>query len=153
MRPDIVFAVGVVSQFMEAPTSTHLKFARRIIRYLKGTIDLGLFYSSSNDFNFVGFCDSDYAEDVDDSKSTSDFVFFLGDCVVCWISKKQTMVILSTYEAEYMAATSCTCHVIWLRRLLKELNLPQTLATMIYVANKSAQTLSKNLDIMIEVST
>ena len=74
-RPDILFAVGVVSCFMEAPTSTHLKVAKRIIRYLKGIIDLGLFYSSSDNFNLMGYCVSDYAVDVDDRKSTSGFVF------------------------------------------------------------------------------
>ena len=83
-RRDILFAVGVVSRFMEAPTSTHLKVAKRILSYLKSTIDLGLFYSSSDDFNLVGYCDSDYAGDVDDRKSTSGFVFFLGDCVISW---------------------------------------------------------------------
>nr|XP_009757763.1 PREDICTED: uncharacterized protein LOC104210538 [Nicotiana sylvestris] len=89
-RPDILFAVGVVSRFMEDPTSTHLKVTRRILRYLKSTIDFGLFYSSSNDFNLVG------------------------------------------------------CHAIWLRRLLKELNLPQMEATEICIDNKSTQALAKN---------
>ena len=74
-RPNIVFAVGVVSRFMEAPTSTHLKVAKRILSYLKSTIDLGLFYSSSDNFNLMGYCVSDYAVDVDDRKSTSGFVF------------------------------------------------------------------------------
>ncbi|XP_019229254.1 PREDICTED: uncharacterized protein LOC109210308 [Nicotiana attenuata] len=88
ISPDILFAVRVVSRFMEAPTSTHLKVTRRIHRYLKGMIDFGLFHSSSNDFNLMEFCDSDYAGDIDDRKSTIDFVFFLGDCVISWSSKK-----------------------------------------------------------------
>ncbi|XP_070002819.1 secreted RxLR effector protein 161-like [Nicotiana sylvestris] len=137
-RPDILFAVGVVSRFMEAPTSTYLKVTRRILRYLKDTIDFGLFYSSSNDFNLMGFCDSDYAGDIDDRKSTTGFVFFLGDSVISWSSKKQSIVTLSTCEVEYIAATSCTCHAIWLRRLLKELNLPQIEAAEICIDNKSA---------------
>ncbi|WMV24270.1 hypothetical protein MTR67_017655 [Solanum verrucosum] len=127
---------------MEAPTSTHLKVTRRILRYLKGTIDLGLFYSSSDYFSPMGYCDSDYAGDVDDRKSTSDFMCFLGDCVIYWSSKKQSIVTLSTCEFEYVAMTSCTCHAIWLRILLKELNLSQIEATMICVDNKSA--LAKN---------
>ncbi|XP_070035154.1 uncharacterized mitochondrial protein AtMg00810-like [Nicotiana tomentosiformis] len=86
--PDILFAVEVVSCFMEAPTSTHLKVTRRILRYLKGTIDFGLFYSSSNDFNLMGFYDSEYAGDIDDRESTTGFVFFLGDFVISWSSKK-----------------------------------------------------------------
>lgn len=143
-EPDILFAVGVVSRFMEAPTSNHLKVARRILRYLKGTIDLGLFYSSYDDFNLVGYCDSDYAGNVNDRESTSGFMFFLGGSVISWSSKKQSIVTLSTCEAEYVASTSCTCHAIWLRRLLKELNLPQIEATMICVDNKFAQALAKN---------
>ena len=80
-RPDILYAVGVVCRFTEAPTSPHLKAAKRILRYLKGTIDFGLFYSPSNNYKLVGFCDSDFAGDVDDRKSTTVFVFFMGDCV------------------------------------------------------------------------
>ena len=80
---------------MEAPTSTHLKVAKRILSYLKSTIDLGLFYSSSDDFNLVGYCDSDYVGDVDDRKNTSGFVFFLGDCVIYLSSKKQIKLLLS----------------------------------------------------------
>ncbi|XP_019246551.1 PREDICTED: uncharacterized protein LOC109226211 [Nicotiana attenuata] len=107
-RPDILFAFGVVSHFVEAPTSTRLKVTRRILCYLKGTIDFGLFYSSSSDFNLVGFCDSDYAGDIDDRKSKTGFVFFLGDSVISWSSKKRPILTLSTCEAEYVAATSCT---------------------------------------------
>jgi len=143
-RPDILYAVGVVSRFMETPTSTHMKVAKRILRYLKGTLDYGLFYSFSNDFKLHGFCDSDYAGDIDDRKSTSGFIFFMGGCAFSWSSKKQPIVTLSTCESEYVAATSCTCHAIWLRRLLKELHLPQVEATEIYVDNKSAQALAKN---------
>ncbi|XP_070043134.1 secreted RxLR effector protein 161-like [Nicotiana tomentosiformis] len=130
---------------MEDPTSTHLKVARRILRYLKGTIDFGLFYSSSSDFHLMGYCDSDYTGDIDDRKSTTGFVFFLGDSVIYWTSKKQSIVTFSTYKTEYIAATSCTCHAIWLRRLLKELNLPQIEATEICIDNKSARALAKNL--------
>ncbi|XP_070031843.1 secreted RxLR effector protein 161-like [Nicotiana tomentosiformis] len=144
IRPDILFVVGVVSRFMEAPTSTHLKVTRRILRYLKGTIDFGLFYSCSSDFNLMGFCDSDYAGAIDDRKSTTGFVFFLGDSVIYWSSKIQSIITLSTCEAEYVAATSCTCHAIWQIRLLKELHLPQIEATKICINNKSAQALVKN---------
>ncbi|XP_070056529.1 uncharacterized mitochondrial protein AtMg00810-like [Nicotiana tomentosiformis] len=87
-RPYILFAVGVVRHFMEAPTSTHLKVTRRILHYLKGTIDFELFYSSSSDFNLMEFCDSDYAGDIDDRKSTTGFVFFFGDSVISWTLKK-----------------------------------------------------------------
>ena len=137
-RPDILFVVGVISQFMEAPTSTHMKAAKRILRYLKGTIDYGLLYSSSINFKLVGFNDSDFTRDIDDRKSTTGFVFFMGDCAVTWSSKKQSIVTLSTYKAEYVAAISCVCHAIWLRRLLEELYLKQGEATKIFIDNKYA---------------
>lgn len=91
-----------------------------------------------------GYCDSDYAGDIDDRKSTSGFVFFLGDTAISWSSKKQSIVTISTCEAEYVIATSSTCHAIWLRILLKELNLPEIEATIVCVDNKSAQALAKN---------
>ncbi|KAJ7964061.1 Retrovirus-related Pol polyprotein from transposon TNT 1-94 [Quillaja saponaria] len=87
-RPDILYVVGVVSLYMESPTSTHMKTAKRILRYLRGTLDYGLFYSSSHIIDLVGYCDSDFAEDLDDRKSTTVFVFFMGNNVISWVSKK-----------------------------------------------------------------
>ncbi|KAL5812625.1 hypothetical protein ACOSQ3_027575 [Xanthoceras sorbifolium] len=143
-RPDILYAVGLVSRYMENPTTTHFKAAKRILRYIKGTIDFGLFYSISNDYKLVGYSDSDWGGDIDDRKSTSGFVFFMGNTAFTWMSKKQPIVTLSTCEAEYVAATSSVCHVIWLRNLLKELGLPQEEPTEICVDNKSAIALAKN---------
>ncbi|BBH05473.1 Disease resistance protein CC-NBS-LRR class family [Prunus dulcis] len=124
---------------MEEPTITHMKSARRILRYIKGTPNFGLFYPASNELKLVGYSDCDWAGDKDDRKSTTGFVFYLGDAAFTWSSKN-----LSTCEAEYVAATSCVCHAIWLRNLLRELNLPQKKATEIYVDNKSALALAKN---------
>ncbi|RDY01787.1 hypothetical protein CR513_14844, partial [Mucuna pruriens] len=98
-RPNIMYAVGVVCRFVEAPTSTHMKTTNIILCYLKGTHDFGLFYSSSNEKKYYYFC------------------------VFTWNSKKQAIVTLSTCEAEYVAATSCMCQDIWIRRLLKEFNM------------------------------
>ncbi|CAJ2633694.1 unnamed protein product [Trifolium pratense] len=143
-RPDILYAVGVVSRYMEHPRTTHLKAAKRILRYIKGTTNLGLYYSVSDDYKLVGYSDSDWGGDVDDRKSTSGFVFYIGNTAFTWMSKKQPIVTLSTCEAEYVAATSCVCHAIWLRNLLKELSLPQKEPTKIFVDNKSAIALAKN---------
>ncbi|KAK6160335.1 hypothetical protein DH2020_003716 [Rehmannia glutinosa] len=143
-RPDILYAVGLVSRYMENPTTTHFKAAKRILRYLKGTINFGLLYSVSNDYKLVGYSDSDWAGDTDDRKSTTGFTFFMGDTAFTWGSKKQPIVTLSTCEAEYVAATSCVSHAIWLRNLLKELSISQEDPTEIYVDNKSAIALAKN---------
>ena len=129
---------------MEAPTTTHFKAAKRILRYLKGTTDFGLYYSVSNDYKLIGYSDSDWVGDSDDRKSTTGFVFFLGDTAFTWMSKKQPIVTLSTCEAEYVAATTCVSHAIWLQILLKELNMSQVEPTEIRVDNKSAIVLAKN---------
>ncbi|KAH9681187.1 hypothetical protein KPL71_026873 [Citrus sinensis] len=143
-RPDIIYVVGLVSRYIENPKTTHFKAAKRILRYVKGTTNFGLLYSFSNDYKLVGYSDSDWGGDVDDRKSTTGFVFFIGDTAFTWMSKKQPIVTLSTCEAEYVAATSSVCHAIWLRNLLKDLGLPQEEPTKICVDNKSAIALSKN---------
>ncbi|KAL0545154.1 hypothetical protein IC582_020300 [Cucumis melo] len=143
-RPDILFSVGLVSRFMESPTTTHLKVAKRILRYLRGTLDYGLFYSSSKEFKLEGYCDSDWAGDTNDRKSTSGYVFFFGNTAFTWSSKKQPIVTLSTCEAEYVAATSCVCHAVWLRNLLKTVEILQEDPTVIHIDNKSTIALAKN---------
>ena len=101
------------------------KIMKRDLRYIKGTVDFDLFYGYSNSFELVGYSDSDWAGDMDDRKSTTGFVFYIGDTTFTWSSKKQSIVALSTCEAKYIATTSCVCHFIWLRRWLKELWMPQ----------------------------
>ena len=143
-RLDILFGVGPVSCYMEAPMMTHLNTTKRILRYLKDTLDYGLLYSPSKDFKFVGYSDSDWVRDMDDRKSNTGFVFYMGDTTFKWMSKKQPIVTLSTCESKYVAATSDVCHAIWLRSLLKELQMFQEEATKIFVDNKSALALAKN---------
>ncbi|XP_038895793.1 secreted RxLR effector protein 161-like [Benincasa hispida] len=120
-RSDILYSVGIISQFIEEPTATHCKMTKRILHYVKVTIGYGLSYISSSNFDIVGYCDSDWNSDLDDRKSTTGFVFFIDETAFTWMSKKQPIVTLSTWEAEYVAATSCVCHAIWLRNLVKEL--------------------------------
>jgi hypothetical protein len=106
------YEVGLVSRYMELSTITHFKAAKIILRYVKGTINFGLFYPSSNEFKLVGYSNSDWGGDVDNRKSTTGFVFYLGSSAFTWSSKKQPIVTLSTCEAEYVAATSSVCHAI-----------------------------------------
>ncbi|XP_050888292.1 uncharacterized mitochondrial protein AtMg00810-like [Lathyrus oleraceus] len=88
-RPNVLYVVGVVSRYMEAPTTTHFKATKRILRYIKGTINFGLHYYSSNNYEIIGYSDSDWSGDLDDRKSTIGFVFFMGDTAFTWMSKKQ----------------------------------------------------------------
>ncbi|XP_021985628.1 secreted RxLR effector protein 161-like [Helianthus annuus] len=98
-RPDIMFAVNKISQFMEHPKQSHWEAGKRILRYIKGTLNQGLVYSKGGKGTLTGFSDSDYAGNIDDSKSTSGYVFQLGIGIVAWQSKKQKVVALSSTEA------------------------------------------------------
>ncbi|XP_047260294.1 secreted RxLR effector protein 161-like, partial [Capsicum annuum] len=94
--------------------------------------------------DLIGFTDSDYAGDQDGRKSTSGYVFILGTGAVSWSSKKQTVVTLSSTEAEFVASIACACQAIWLWRILKELQFKMESATMIFCDNNSSIKLSKN---------
>ena len=143
-RPDLLLSVGIVSRYMEEPSYSHWKVLKRILRYIRGTISLGLYYTKLNNYELVGYSDSDWCEDVDDRKSTSRYVFFMGHTTFTWLSKKQPIVTLSTCEAEYVAASWCVCHAVWLRNLLSKLEMKQEEGTVIRVDNKSAIELVKN---------
>ncbi|KAG6496256.1 hypothetical protein ZIOFF_044115 [Zingiber officinale] len=143
-RPDILYRVGLVSRFIEEPKETHWKAAKRILRYVRGAMNHGLFYSHSNNSQLIGYSDSDCGGDCDDQRSTSGFAFFVRDTAFSWMSKKQPIVTLSTCETEYIAASSCVSHAIWLRSLLKEIKFEQSEATQICIDNKSTIALGKN---------
>lgn len=143
-RPDLMYSVCLISRYMEKPTEMHLQAVKRIFRYLKGTVELGIRYRRCGEGSLVAFADSDYAGDVDDRKSTSGYVFMLGTGAVSWSSKKQPVVTLSTTEAEFIAAASCACQGVWLRRILEKLGHVQGMATTIYCDNSSAIKLSRN---------
>ncbi|XP_050915010.1 uncharacterized mitochondrial protein AtMg00810-like [Lathyrus oleraceus] len=121
--PDILYVAGVVSRYMKAPTIIHFKVAKRILWYIKGTINFGLHYSSSNNYEIIGYSDNDLSGDLND-RNIIGFVFFIGDVAFTWMLKKKLIVTLSTCEAEYDAATSSVFLAIWLRNLLKELKMP-----------------------------
>ncbi|KAF2324310.1 hypothetical protein GH714_012249 [Hevea brasiliensis] len=114
--------VSLISRFMACPTQLHFAAVKRILRYLKGTVNYGVFYKRGGASNLVGFTDSDYAGDMYDSKSTSGYVFQMSGGAVAWSSRKQPIVTLSTTEAEFVAAAACACQAIWMRRILKEID-------------------------------
>jgi hypothetical protein len=145
-RPDLTFSVCLAARYMERPTEMHLASVKRILRYLKGTLSFGMMYRSNVGQNLImqGWTDSDYAGDYDDRKSTSGYVFTMGSSAVCWSSKKQPIVTLSTTEAEFVAAASSACQCIWLRNVLAHLHLNQKTATIINCDNSSSIKLSKN---------
>ncbi|XP_048226569.1 uncharacterized mitochondrial protein AtMg00810-like [Ricinus communis] len=143
-RPEIMHSVSQISRYMESPTKMHLAAAKRILRYLQGTRDFGLFFKKGIKSDLVGYTDSDYAGDVDDRKSTYGCIFMMGSAAVSWSSKKQPIVTLSMTETELIAATSCACQALWLKKILEELQFNQEGAVVIYCDNNSTIKLSKN---------
>ena len=122
----------------------HYAIAKRILCYLQGTKKLGILYKKENDNNLVGFTDSDWTGSLDERKSTSGYIFFLGSNVIAWSSKKQKTVALSSVEAEYIVATDAACEAIWLRRLLSDLQQKIEEPTVICCDNMSAIAMTKN---------
>ena len=111
-RPDITYAVNNVAKFSSHPTIQHWTGVKRIMRYLKGTTNLGLLYIKQESSKCVGYFDSDWGGDLDNRKSTSGYFFQIGGGAVSWRSKKR--VALSTAEAEYMALASSGQEAVWM---------------------------------------
>ncbi|XP_050895881.1 secreted RxLR effector protein 161-like [Lathyrus oleraceus] len=114
-RPDIMFSVCLCARFQENPKESHLIAIKRIMKYLKGTTNVGLWYPKGSICNLVGYSDADYAGSKTDRKSTSGTCHILGNALVSWACKKQACVSLSTAEAEYIAAGSCCAQILWLK--------------------------------------
>ncbi|KAG2705909.1 hypothetical protein I3760_05G078600 [Carya illinoinensis] len=121
-RPDICYAVGLVSRFQSNPGLAHWKAVKRIMRYLKGTADYVLCYQGS-DLQLKGYSDADWGNDLDERKSTTGYAFLLNNGAITWSSKKQPCIALSTMEVEYIACSAAAQETVWLRRFLKHLDI------------------------------
>lgn len=144
-RPDIIFRVSVVSRFMHNPTKQHFGVAKRILRYVAGTFDFGIWYSKVSNFKLFGFTYNDQAGYLDDRKSASGNIFSFGSGAVTWSSKKQETIALSSSEAEYATATLAARQALQLRKLLADFGYVQEEATDIFCDNRSAIAMAKNL--------
>ncbi|KAH9668944.1 hypothetical protein KPL70_021590 [Citrus sinensis] len=144
-RSDIAYAVSVVSRFLSCPGKVHWNAIKWIMRYLKGSSTCGLLYgkTKSDKIEVMGFVDSDFAGDLDRRKSTSGYMFVLNSYLISWKSSLQTVVALSSTEAEFIATTEAVKEAMWLRGLLNELWLNQK-TVQIFCDNQSAIHLVKN---------
>ncbi|PKU66151.1 Retrovirus-related Pol polyprotein from transposon TNT 1-94 [Dendrobium catenatum] len=142
-RPDITYAVNKACQFMHQPTDINFDAVKRILRYIKGTINYGL-PLSGNSFTLTSFVDSDWAGDQHDRKSTTGYCTFLGRSPVNWCVKKQSTIARSSTEAEYRALAAAAVDLTWTRQLLQELGRPQTNPTQLFCDNTSAIALANN---------
>ncbi|XP_062541688.1 uncharacterized protein LOC134209694 [Armigeres subalbatus] len=120
-RPDLSAAVNYYSQFQSSPTDVHWTHLKRILRYVKGTLDFGLEYTADDDANLMeAFCDADWANDISDRRSITGYLFKVFNCTVIWTTRKQRAVSLSSTEAELCALCEATCDGVWLTRLLED---------------------------------
>jgi hypothetical protein len=145
-RPDIAFAVSVISRFSSNPNRHHLKAVNRILKYLRGTIDLELTYSGElKDLN--GYSDADWAGDVDTRRSTNGYVFNIGSGTISWSAKRQQAVALSSCESEFMGQTQAVKEAIWLKTFLDQVlneRYGEPTATVIFCDNQGAMALARN---------
>jgi hypothetical protein len=144
-RPDISFSVNKICQFMYAPTTVHLTAAKRVLRYVKGMTDLGLWITRSPSMLVSVFSDADSAGCVDDRGSTGGFAVILGSNLVSWSARKQPTISRSSTEVEYKAIANVIAEIIWMHTLLDEHGVAHPSAALLWCDNLGATYLSANL--------
>ncbi|GJT87330.1 hypothetical protein Tco_1069047 [Tanacetum coccineum] len=142
-RPDIMFSVCLCARFQEAPKTSHLEAVKRIFRYIKGTMHLGLWYPKGTDIETVVYADSDHAGDYVDQNITSGICTFMECCLTYWFLKKQTALAISTTKAEYVSAGKACQQALWMKQALIDYDVRLD-DVPIMCNNKGAIDLSKN---------
>lgn len=161
-RPDIAYAVGKLARFCEKPKLKHWMAVKRLLRYVKGTSNMGLSYNGFNEEGVVGYTDSDWAGDVGDRKSTSAYVFIMTGAAVTWSSTKQMIIATSSCEAEYEAMSATPKEAIWLSIWLKDFPLctnfqkgmpvrADSQSAMTLAGNESINRRNKHIDITYHI--
>ncbi|GKA75588.1 hypothetical protein Tco_0781966, partial [Tanacetum coccineum] len=136
-RPDLVFVVCMCARYQTLPTKKHFEAIKYVFWYLKGTINMGLWYPKDNAMSLTAYADVDHAGCQDSRRSVSGSAQFLGDRLVSWSSKKQRSTAISTTEAEYIAMSGCCAQILWMRSRLKDYGFDFNKIPM-YCDNKSA---------------
>ena len=143
-RPDISYAVSVVSQFMHAPSEEHMEAVYRILRYLKSVPRKGLLFSKNGISNIEGYTNSDWAGDQTTRRSTFGYFTFVEGNLVTWKSKKQKVVARSSVEAEFRGMAHGVCELLWIRNILRDLGIEYATPMNLYCDNKAAIQIAQN---------
>jgi hypothetical protein len=143
-RPDLSFVVGLVARYMKTPHESHWKAAKRILHYVRSTVQFGIHYNSGGTPLLVGFTNLYWAGDPDDQKSTAGYVFSLSSGPIYWACKKQQAIALSSAEEEYQATVNASQEALWLRQILSEFGFQHQHPTSLWCENQSAIKLAKD---------
>ncbi|KAL0391906.1 UNVERIFIED_CONTAM: Retrovirus-related Pol polyprotein from transposon RE1 [Sesamum radiatum] len=143
-RPDISFAVQQLSQFLQHPRVPHWDAAIYLLRYLKGTPNLGLFFPANTSLQLCAYSDSDWASCPDSRRSLTGYCVFLGGALISWKTKKQATVSRSSTEAEYRSMASTVCELLWIHYLLHEFRISPLLPIPFWCDNKAAIHIAEN---------
>jgi hypothetical protein len=141
--PDITFVVGIFSRFMHQACEDHWTETKRVLKYLKGTQSYGIKYSNVSDFHLIGYSDSNFDGNKEHGVSTSSYLMNLGSEAITWRTRKQSSPTDSTTEAKYIAAAQATKEIIWLQKILEDLQEKQRTSMLFFVDNTSAIQLAK----------
>lgn len=143
-RPDLQFAVNLVCQRMHKPNVADFHMLKRVLRYIKGTLTMGLHFYSNSNSSLKAFCDSDWAGCSETRRSTGGFSTLLGSNLISWSAKKQDSVSRSSAEAEYRCLSDTAAEISWISEVLSELGFPATKPAEAYCDNLSAVHLTAN---------
>ncbi|OMO77059.1 Reverse transcriptase, RNA-dependent DNA polymerase [Corchorus capsularis] len=144
-RPDLAYALSIVSQFMHNPSEQHMKGVMRILRYVKSSPGKGILFTKNEDWQGINvYTDADWAGSLDDRRSTSGYFTFVGGNLVTWRSKKQNVVARSSADAEFRGIALGLCEALWLRLLLQDLGYPPRQPIRLYCDNKAAWDIAHN---------
>jgi hypothetical protein len=143
-RPDISYAVHILSQFVTAPTQIHYSHLLRVLRYLRGTITRRLFFPRSSSLHLQAYSDATWASDPSERHSLSAYCIFLGGSLIAWKTKKQTAVSRSSAEAELRAMALATAEVTWLRWLLEDFGVSVSVPTPLLSDSTSAINIARD---------
>ena len=143
-RPDIQFAVNLVCQKMHKPTAADFHLLKRVLRYVKRTLEMGLTLESDTNSQVRAYCDSDWAGCNATRRSTGGFCTFMGSNLISWSAKRQDSVSRSSTEAEYMTLSDTAAELEWISLMMKSINLPHPEPAEVYCDNLSAVHLTAN---------
>ncbi|KAL3749975.1 hypothetical protein ACJRO7_011017 [Eucalyptus globulus] len=143
-RPDIALLVSVVRQFLSSPRTSHWDAVIWILRYLKKAPGKGIIYQNHGHIRVEGFSDANWAESLDDRRSTTGYCTLVGGNLVSWKSKKQSVVARFSAESEYRAMAQVTCELVWIRQLLTKLGFKDLVPMTLWCDNKAAVHIASN---------